>query len=78
MIEWIERYRLPAPASSVPGRLLPIVADTYDGSWDDINGFHVRESHACAAVERATPGRCRRQCGGGGASQARPPPFKAG
>ena len=56
MIEWIERYRLPAPASSVPGRLLPIVADTYDGSWADINGFHVRESHACAAVERATPG----------------------
>jgi D-aminopeptidase len=32
---------------------LPVVAETYDGFLNDINGFHVKESHVVAALESA-------------------------
>jgi L-aminopeptidase/D-esterase-like protein len=34
----------------------PIVAETYDGQLNDINGFHVRAEHAVAAIEAAKGG----------------------
>lgn len=34
----------------------PVAAETYDGLLNDINGFHVRESHALAAIDGARPG----------------------
>jgi len=34
----------------------PIVAETYDGRLNDINGFHVKEAHVIAALEDASPG----------------------
>jgi L-aminopeptidase/D-esterase-like protein len=34
----------------------PIVAETYDGVLNDINGFHVRPEHAVAALDGATGG----------------------
>ncbi len=34
----------------------PIVAETYDGWLNDINGFHVKPEHAVAAIESATAG----------------------
>ena len=36
--------------------LLPVVAETYDGFLNDINGFHVREEHVFTALEHASPG----------------------
>ena len=35
---------------------LPIVAETYDGYLNDINGFHVKPSHVFEALEGAKPG----------------------
>jgi D-aminopeptidase len=35
---------------------LPVVAETYDGSLNDINGFHVRAEHVTAALESARGG----------------------
>ena len=35
---------------------LPVVAETYDGTLNDINGFHVKPSHAIAALEGAKGG----------------------
>ena len=36
--------------------LLPVVAETYDGWLNDINGFHVKEKHAFAALNSAKSG----------------------
>jgi L-aminopeptidase/D-esterase-like protein len=36
--------------------VLPVVAETWDGWLNDINGFHVKAQHARAALERARPG----------------------
>ena len=35
---------------------LPVVAETYDGALNDINGFHVRPEHLVAAMESASDG----------------------
>ncbi len=34
----------------------PVVAETYDGVLNDINGFHVKSEHALDAIERARTG----------------------
>ncbi|CAN5679855.1 hypothetical protein BH23GEM10_BH23GEM10_15040 [soil metagenome] len=41
-----------------PGFLwaLPVVAETYDGTINDINGFHVKPEHVFAALEAAADG----------------------
>lgn len=35
---------------------LPVVAETYDGDLNDINGFHVKPEHAFAALDEARGG----------------------
>lgn len=35
---------------------LPVVAETYDGALNDINGFHVTREHVISALESATSG----------------------
>ncbi len=35
---------------------LPVVAETYDGLLNDINGFHVKPTHTIAALESASGG----------------------
>ena len=35
---------------------LPVVAETYDGELNDINGFHVRPEHVIAALDGAAAG----------------------
>ncbi len=35
---------------------LPVVAETYDGALNDINGFHVKAEHAIAALNTASGG----------------------
>jgi L-aminopeptidase/D-esterase-like protein len=44
----------------------PIVAETYDGFLNDINGFHVKPSDVDAALEAAAPGRVAEGNVGGG------------
>lgn len=44
----------------------PIVAETYDGLLNDINGFHVKPEHAWSALESASGGRVAEGNVGGG------------
>jgi D-aminopeptidase len=46
--------------------LLPVVAETWDGYLNDIDGDHVRPSHAVAAIEAARPGPLEEGSVGGG------------
>ena len=45
---------------------LPVVAETYDGFLNDINGFHVRPEHAFAALDSASSGAVSEGAVGGG------------
>jgi D-aminopeptidase len=45
---------------------LPVVAETYDGYLNDINGFHVKEEHVFSALGSATSGRIAEGTVGGG------------
>lgn len=45
---------------------LPVVAETYDGGLNDINGFHVKEEHVLAALDNATSGLPKEGVVGGG------------
>ncbi|OPC77479.1 aminopeptidase [Embleya scabrispora] len=46
--------------------LLPVVAETWDGYLNDINGPHVRPEHAIAAIDAAAAGPVEEGCVGGG------------
>jgi D-aminopeptidase len=45
---------------------LPVVAETYDGYLNDINGFHLRKEHAVLALESAASGPLSEGSVGGG------------
>ena len=45
---------------------LPVVAETYDGRLNDINGFHVKPEHVLAALNGATGGVPKEGAVGGG------------
>jgi D-aminopeptidase len=45
---------------------LPVVAETYDGWLNDINGFHVKPEHVFAALDNAAGGEVAEGCVGGG------------
>jgi L-aminopeptidase/D-esterase-like protein len=50
-IKWaVERGMMQQPWA------LPVVAETYDGGLNDINGFHVRQEHVFAALDGARSG----------------------
>jgi L-aminopeptidase/D-esterase-like protein len=45
---------------------LPVVAETWDGWLNDINGFHVKPEHALHAIDTAASGRVQEGAVGGG------------
>jgi L-aminopeptidase/D-esterase-like protein len=45
---------------------LPVVAETYDGRLNDINGFHVRPEHVVSALDNAKGGAVQEGAVGGG------------
>src|SRR3712207_4903352 len=54
VIEWNARK---SEGGSYSGDLsLPLVAETYDGFLNDINGFHVKKEHVFAALDSAKTG----------------------
>ena len=48
------------------GWSLPVVAETYDGWLNDINGMHVKPEHVWAALDAASDGPVAEGCVGGG------------
>ena len=57
-IEWQHKNRLFDPLPNEPDVFwaLPVVAETYDGDLNDINGFHVTKSHVFEALDSASSG----------------------
>lgn len=62
VIDWINQYK-PALAAQW---LLPVVAETWDGYLNDINGQHVKTEHAIQAINNATSGVIQEGSVGGG------------
>jgi L-aminopeptidase/D-esterase-like protein len=60
-IKWAVEHGANAQAWS-----LPVVAETWDGSLNDINGFHVKPEHVFAALDGARTGRVAEGNVGGG------------
>ena len=60
VIEWLVRKGFEFDWS------LPVVAETWDGSLNDINGFHVTKQHTFAALDSARGGRVAEGNVGGG------------
>jgi L-aminopeptidase/D-esterase-like protein len=56
VIEWIHKQRSLDGSYSGNPWSLPVVAETYDGFLNDINGFHVKKEHAFKAIETSSPG----------------------
>lgn len=54
VIQW--RIKSGPPDASGYWWSLPVVAETYDGMLNDINGFHVKERHAFEALDTARGG----------------------
>jgi L-aminopeptidase/D-esterase-like protein len=61
VIEWLVKKKL----INQPW-VLPVVAETYDGVLNDINGFHVKKTHVFEALENAKSGKVAEGCVGGG------------
>ena len=66
VVKWHYEEKLFEPVFADLFWALPVVAETYDGALNDINGFHVTEEHAFAALNGAAPGPVAEGCVGGG------------
>jgi D-aminopeptidase len=66
--EGVIRWRVAQGAADATGYYwsLPVVAETWDGWLNDINGFHVRPEHAAAALDASTTGPVAEGAVGGG------------
>ncbi|HLG17400.1 MAG TPA: P1 family peptidase [Blastocatellia bacterium] len=64
VIAWRVKHGTPDPSGYWWS--LPVVAETYDGFLNDINGFHVREKHAFDALDTAKSGPVIEGSAGGG------------
>jgi L-aminopeptidase/D-esterase-like protein len=56
VIGWIQRKKAADPSYAEVSWSLPVVAETWDGRLNDINGFHVGREHAFEALDCAAPG----------------------
>ena len=54
VIQWRVQHGADAPGAVWWG--LPVVAETYDGELNDINGFHVKPEHVFHAIDSAAGG----------------------
>lgn len=65
-LEWMIRDTMTDPNRGGSLWLLPVVAETYDGFLNDINGFHVAKQHVFDALDSAAPGTIAQGNVGGG------------
>jgi D-aminopeptidase len=56
VVEWMIKHKFYIPIAGDTFWLLPVVAETYDGYFNDINGFHVKKEHVFAALDHAKSG----------------------
>jgi D-aminopeptidase len=58
VIEWQYKHNIFDPLPDEPDIFwaLPVVAETYDGDLNDINGFHIKKEHVFDALDNAASG----------------------
>jgi L-aminopeptidase/D-esterase-like protein len=56
VVAWMCEEGLYDPVHAGAFWLLPVVAETYDGHLNDINGFHIKRDHVFAALNNASTG----------------------
>ena len=68
IVQWgyDNKYFDPLPNAPEIFWALPVVAETYDGGLNDINGHHVKKEHAYTALNSATSGKVKEGNVGGG------------
>ncbi len=68
VIEWQYKNKFFDPLPNAPDIFwaLPVVAETYDGGLNDINGFHVNKEDAFSALNSASSGAVKEGSVGGG------------
>jgi len=66
VIEWMRDEKVYDPLAADIWWALPVVAETYDGTLNDINGFHVTPAHAFDALNSASGGAVQEGAVGGG------------
>lgn len=68
VIEWEYKHNIFDPIPDEPDIFwaLPVVAETYDGDLNDINGFHVNKHHVFEALDNAKTGKVEEGNVGGG------------
>jgi D-aminopeptidase len=68
VVEWEYQNKIFDPLPDEPGVFwaLPVVAETYDGDLNDINGFHVKKEHVFEALNNARSGKVDEGSVGGG------------
>jgi L-aminopeptidase/D-esterase-like protein len=66
VIAWVYENRLFDPSAAFFFWLNPIVAETFDGRMNDVNGFHVNKEHVFAALDGAASSPVAEGCVGGG------------
>jgi D-aminopeptidase len=62
----IIEYAVRSHPPGTPFWSLPVVGETFDGTLNDINGFHVRPQHVAEALQAARPGPVAEGSVGGG------------
>ncbi|WP_315818888.1 P1 family peptidase [Paraflavitalea speifideaquila] len=66
VIGWQQRHKYYSAAWRDVWFSLPVVAETYDGMLNDINGFHVTKEHTWQSLDNAVTGRVQEGAVGGG------------
>ena len=68
VIEWMYKNKIFDELEDIPDLFwaLPVVAETYDGALNDINGFHVKKEHSILAITEAKTGKVDEGNVGGG------------
>lgn len=68
VIEWQYKNKYFEPLPDEPDAFwaLPVVAETYDGDLNDINGFHIKKEHVFDALNNASTGKVAEGNVGGG------------
>jgi L-aminopeptidase/D-esterase-like protein len=68
VIEWQYKNNIFDPLPGEPDIFwaLPVVAETYDGDLNDINGFHIKKEHVFEALDNAGTGPVKEGNVGGG------------
>lgn len=56
IVAWQNQNKLVDPIAPGAYWIMPVVAETYDGSLNDINGQHVKSEHVFSALENAKSG----------------------